>query len=388
MKIIEVTQKQHIKEFLNLPTKIYKGDTNWIRPLNNDIENVFNPKKNKFFNHGVCTRWILQNENSETIGRVAAFIDQEAVHKDNDQPTGGMGFFECINDQTAAFLLFDTCKHWLQAQGMEAMDGPINFGSRDSWWGCLADGFHEPVYTMNYNPAYYNDLFKAYGFQEYFKQYTYRRTLAEPMHPRMEARGQKIIDTEGFSFRHLELSKLEQYAQDFCTIYNKAWGKHAGVTELTLEQVKNLFKLMKPVIDEKIIWFAYYNNEPIAFYVQILDANQVLKYLNGKMNVLGMMRFAYYKLFKKFNRIVGVVFGVVPEHQGKGVEMAIVKAYSWVAHTPKYPYITMEMKWIGDFNPKMMKVAEWVGGAIYKTHVTYRKLFDETKPFKRCPVID
>jgi len=204
----------------------------------------------------------------------------------------------------------------------------------------------------------------------------------------MEARGQKIIDTEGFSFRHLELNKLEQYAQDFCTIYNKAWGKHAGVTELTLDQVKNLFKLMKPVIDEKIIWFAYYNNEPIAFYVQILDANQVLKHLNGKMNVLGMLRFAYYKMFKKFDRIVGVVFGVVPEHQGKGVEMAIVKAYSWVAHTPKYPYITMEMKWIGDFNPKMMKVAEWVGGTIYKTHITYRKLFDENKPFKRCPVID
>ena len=389
MQIIEVTTKQHIQEFLKLPVSLYKDDKNWVRPLDKDIETVFNPEKNKQFQHGICTRWILQNEQQETVGRIAAFIDFDTMNKDNDQPTGGMGFFECINDQNAAFQLFDTGKAWLIAQnkGIEAVDAPINFGERDSWWGCLVDGFHEPVYTMNYNHAYYNDLFTAYGFQDYFKQYTYVRTLALPMHPRMEERGQKIIDTEGYSFRHLELKHMAKYAQDFCTIYNKAWGKHAGTKELTLADIMNLFNQMKPVIDEKIIWFAYYNDEPIAFYVQILDVNQVIKHTNGKMNLLGMARFAYYKLFKKFNRIIGVVFGVVPEHQGKGVEMAIVKAYSWVAHTPKYPYITMEMKWIGDFNPKMMKVCQFVGGEIHKTHITYRKLFDETKPFTRCPVI-
>lgn len=389
MQIIEVKTPEHIKEFLELPTKIYRNDSKWIRPLDNDIENVFNPEKNKRFQYGVCTRWILKNAESETIGRVAAFIDEETMNKDNDQPTGGMGFFECINDKTAAFKLFDTCKTWLLAQnkGIEAMDGPINFGERDSWWGCLSEGFHEPVYTMNYNPAYYNDFFTAYGFQDYFRQYTYMRTLAEPMDRRMEDRGQKIIDTEGYSFKHLELSRINKYAEDFCTIYNKAWGKHAGAKPLTIEQVQNLFQQMKPVIDERIIWFAYYNDEPIAFYVQILDVNQVLKNLNGKLNWLGKINYLYFKLFKKFSRIIGVVFGVVPEHQGKGVEMAIVKAYSWVAHTPNYPYKTMEMKWIGDFNPKMMKVAQFVGGKVHKIHITYRKLFDETKPFKRCPVI-
>jgi hypothetical protein len=77
------------------------------------------------------------------------------MHKDNLQPTGGMGFFECIDSKEAAFMLFDTGKAWLLAQnkGIEAVDAPINFGERDSWWGCLVDGFHEPVYTMNYNHA-------------------------------------------------------------------------------------------------------------------------------------------------------------------------------------------------------------------------------------------
>jgi len=45
------------------------------------------------------------------------------------------------------------------------------------------------------------------------------------------------------------------------------------------------------------------------------------------------------------------------------------------------------MNWIGDFNPKMMRIAENGGGKIYKTHTTYRKLFDENASFERAPII-
>jgi hypothetical protein len=160
MKIVEVTTPRHIQEFILLPVKLYKNEPNWIRPLDKDIESVFDVEKNKTFRHGKCIRWILQNDSGETIGRVAAFVNEKIVHKGNDQPTGGMGFFECINDREAAFFLFDQCKTWLQSNGMEAMDGPINFGSRDRWWGLLIEGFdREPNYQCNYNFPYYKDFF-------------------------------------------------------------------------------------------------------------------------------------------------------------------------------------------------------------------------------------
>src|SRR5688572_29841440 len=137
MRISEVTSPRHIKEFLQLPVKLYKNEPRWIRPLDKDIENVFDRQKNKTFRHGECIRWILSNDAGETIGRVAAFVNQKTVTKGNDQPTGGMGFFDCIQDQAAAFMLFDQCKNWLQQRGMEAMDGPVNFANRDRWWGLL-----------------------------------------------------------------------------------------------------------------------------------------------------------------------------------------------------------------------------------------------------------
>ena len=83
----------------------------------------------------------------------------------------------------------------------------------------------------------------------------------------------------------------------------------------------------------------------------------------------------------------GLVFGIVPAHQGKGVEGALIMAARQMVQDDYHRYEDFEMNWIGDFNPKMLRVAEQVGGYIAKTHVTYRKLFDESKPFKRHPMI-
>ncbi|MBX9850277.1 MAG: hypothetical protein K2X86_00795, partial [Cytophagaceae bacterium] len=154
MKIIEVKGGGAAREFLMFPVRLYKNEKHWIRPLDKDVEGVFDAKLNKYFRHGTCTRWILRNDQGETIGRVAAFINNKTA-KTTDYVTGGMGFFECINDQKAAFMLFDTCKKWLQDNGMEAMDGPINFGERDKWWGLLVDGFVDPNYCMHYHFPYY-----------------------------------------------------------------------------------------------------------------------------------------------------------------------------------------------------------------------------------------
>src|SRR5690606_41378625 len=123
MQILEVNTKEHIQDFLNFPLEIYKNDQNWIRPLDKDIEDVFDPKKNKFFKTGEAKRWLLKNNNNQTIGRVATFINKKYKY---EQPTGGIGFFECIDDQRAADFIFNHSKTCLSGKGMEAMDGPIN----------------------------------------------------------------------------------------------------------------------------------------------------------------------------------------------------------------------------------------------------------------------
>lgn len=387
MQIVEVNDKNTAKEFLLFPVKLYKDESNWIRPLDKDINGVFDPKVNKHFRNGECARWILKNDTGETVGRIAAFINKKTVNKDNDQPTGGVGFFECIDDQEAANLLFDTGKQWLADREIEAMDGPINFGDRDNWWGLLIDGFdREPNYQCNYNFPYYQQLFENYGFQMYFKQFTFGRNVFEPLHPRLKEKADYANQDPEYSFRHIEKSKLKAYAEDFRTVYNDAWARHPGVAKMSSLQANAIIKKMKPIMDEKIMWFAYHKDQPVGFYINIPELNQVFKHVNGKLNLIGKLKFLYHKLRKTNKKMIGLVFGISPNHQGKGVDGALIHATRVMVQDKYKRYPLLEMNWIGDFNPRMLKVVDQVGGEVVKTHYTYRYLFDRTKEFKRMPI--
>jgi len=388
MQLIEVKDKKTEKAFIQLPVRLYKGEENYIRPLDKDIKAVFDPTKNKNFRNGKAIRWILE-KNGAVIGRIAAFYDKKTAAK-NDQPTGGIGFFECINDQEAANILFNAGRQWLEAEGMEAMDGPVNFGDRNSWWGLLVEGFTEPNYQMPYNFPYYKELFEHYGWQLYFNQYTYRRPQGPErgLTKRFYDKANLNIDNPDYEFRHITKAEYGVVHEYFHEVYNKAWGGHSGVKAMPLKSAQALFKQMKPIADVKLLWFAFYKKQPVAFFISMPELNQLYKHLNGQWNLWSKLRFLYYLKTGACHKALGVVFGVVPEHQGKGIESALVVSYvNKLAWKKGFQYQELEMNWIGDFNPKMMRVVEQLEGDIYKTHITYRYLFDRTKEFKRARII-
>lgn len=388
MHISPVVTPADAEIFLQLPVSIYKNDPHWIQPLDKDINEVFDAKKNKAFRHGKLQRWILKDKKEVAIGRIAAFVNRKYKNKGDDVPVGCLGFFECINDGAAAKILLDTAKNWLQEEGMEAMDGPVNFGERDRWWGMVTKGFTEPLYCMNYNPPYYVDFFESYGFSVFYDQVCFSMKPKEPLDKKMWARHALIAADKRFSADHLKKNALEKYAQDFATVYNKAWAGHGGLKELSFEQVLILLKRMKPVMDERIIRFAYYNNEPIALFVNLPDLNQWFKHLQGKFGFFEKLKFLWLKQFKKNSKFTGLVFGVIPEWQGKGVDAYLIGETGKFVQSDASPYTEYEMQWIGDFNPKMLNIAAALGDVQRSRNLsTYRYLFDRNKKFTRHPVL-
>lgn len=387
MQLTEVSTTRLAKDFIRVNVEINQNDPNYIRPLDKDIDDVFDIKKNKTFRFGEAVRWILKDNNGKLIGRIAAFTNKKYKNKGDDVPVGGIGFFDCINDQAAADMLFDVAKHWLIQKGMQAMDGPINFGERDRWWGLLVEGFQPPPYCLNYNKPYYKELFENYGFKCFFNQ------ICFGLDPRKEL-SQKIIDRHAqlsknpaFSSSYIKKNQLEKFASDFTIVYNKAWAGHGGLKELKKEQVLLMFRKMKPVMDEKIVWFIYHNNDPIAIFINLPDLNQWFKYLNGKFDLWHKLKFLWIKKTKKNIRFTGLVFGVIPEFQGTGVDSYMINEAKLVVQ-PMHKYEEYEMQWIGEFNPKMINVAENFGDT-FRTRklTTYRYLFDRTKEFKPHPVL-
>jgi hypothetical protein len=386
MQLAEVSDKKTAKEFLDVNVLINKNDPNYIRPLDKDIDEVFDAKKNKAFRHGEAIRWILKDQEGKLIGRIAAFANKKYKNKGDDVAVGGIGFFDCINDQGAADMLFDVAKHWLMQRGMQAMDGPINFGERDRWWGLLVEGFEPPVYCLNYNPPYYKELFENYGFKNFFNQHCYALKVMERVQEKFYTRHAIVAADPDFAACHIQKSKLEKFAKDFTLVYNKAWAKHGGMKELSLQVVIKLFKTMKPIMDEKVCWFVYYKNEPVAIWVNLPDLNQWFKYLDGKFDLFHKLKFLWIKKTKKCKKFTGLVFGIVPEFQGKGVDAYMIMEGAKVIQG-QHLYDDYEMQWIGEFNPKMINVAESLGTYRSRLLSTYRYLFDRTKEFKRHPIL-
>lgn len=387
MIIQEVVSASDRFEFLNLPIRLYRNESNWIRPLDKDIESVFNPTTNKAFRTGDAIRWILKDDAGEVIGRVAAFYDKKHANKGNEQPTGGLGFFECINDKAAAFMLLDRCKQWLKEKGMEAMDGPVNFGSRDRWWGLLIEGYDlQPNYQCNYNFPYYKIFFEEYGFGVYFYQLTFGRKVLGAIGERLLMKNELVKRDPGYRFDYLRKKDWGKLPELIRKVYNQAWANRTEIPELTSLQAEHLVKQMKPIMDEKLLWFGYYHDEPIAFFLSLPEVNQIFKFVNGKMNLLGKLTFLWHQLRGTNRKAFGVLFGIVPAHQGKGVDGAIIESFRILMQERYNRYEFYEMNWIGDFNTKMVKMCEQINVTVTKRHATFRYLFDREKPFKRYPI--
>ena len=387
--IKEVISKEEERLWLDLPSRLYKSDPNYIRPMDDEVKKVFDKKRNKLLRQGEAVRYLL-SDGTKCIGRIAAFIDPKTSAKyekeENGQPTGGCGFFDCIDDQEAANTLFDAAKKWLEERGMEAMDGPINFGDRDFFWGCLIEGFYEPVYNMPYNFPYYQKLFENYGFKVFFKQLTYRRELVPGnVDPIIYEKSDRVRNNPDYSFSIINTKEIDRYADDFLTIYNKAWAVIPGFARISHQHALSLLNSIKPILDPRLMHFAYYKGEPVAFFLTMIDMNQIYKGLNGKNHLLNKLRILWrVKVAKTCNRVISLAFGIVPEHRSRGLESALVCEFEKQASNKDFKYRDLQLNWIGDFNPSMMKLAESAGGTLYKTHATFRYLFDREKTFTRA----
>jgi GNAT superfamily N-acetyltransferase len=387
MKLTEVTDSRTEKMFLDTARVIYKNDDTWVCPLDRHISGIFDPAINPYHKHGIAGRWVLTGEDNTLLGRIAAFIDYNLANT-YDQPTGGIGFFECINDDSAAQMLFDRAKEWLSTRGMEAMDGPINFGETDKYWGLLVNGFTHPSFEIAYNHPYYQGLFERYGFQVYYKMEGFHYDLTKPLDDRFRKIAEWVAAKPGYEFSHFTWKEEDKYVADFAEVFNEAWASFkANFEPLEPDYIRSVLKKAKVILDEEFIWLAYFEGKPIAIYMMLPDLNQILKHLNGKLDPLSLIRFLWLKNRKTMTRARGMLMGVIPKYQGLGIESAfILKLREAMKH--KTHYHEVEFSWVGDFNPKMRKIFVSVGSVPVKNYNTYRYLFDRTREFKRLPVPD
>lgn len=363
-----VTDESEKSRFIHFPYDHYANDTYWVPPLLMEQKKLLDTKKNPFYKNAEIALFIAEH-NGEPAGRIAAIIDHR-YNKHHDSKTGFFGFFECIDRQSPADLLFRVAEEWLREKGMEEVLGPANPGMMDEI-GILVDGFEKyPSIMMPYHKPYYDKLLTGAGYEKEMDLYTYNVTQDSVDRNRAN-RAMEIVRKRlpGISIRPISKKKIKEEVKIIREIFNAAWSQNWGFIPLTEAEFDYLADDLKMIIDTDFAHIAEINGEPVGFSIALPDYNQILKDLNGKLLPFGFLKLLWNK--KKINKIRTALMGVAPEYRGRGIDVLLHRES--IENGLKKDFYSSEVGWILASNVQMIRVAEKIGGELDKVYRIYSK---------------
>lgn len=381
METLAVKTASDWKLFHKVSRIVYKNDPNWIAPLEGEIQSVFNPEENKAFEHGVAQAFVLLDK-GQPVGRIAAFVDLKR-NETHEVKEGGIGFFECLPEAAYAKKIFETAEAYLADYDVQVIDGPINFGGRDKFWGLLVRNFNSALYQENYNPPYYKEMFLENGYTPFEQILTYNGKLKDIPFKRLGAIAQRLKQRNPMYVKQFSYKEADQFAKDFAEVYNASFGHFEHFNPLKEEVVKKMMDQAKPILDPELACLAYYDNKPAGFIVLYPDINPLVKHAKGKLNWRTIPLFLWKKSRAKTLNLKGMGFGIHPEYQAKGIFALLIDHLGTDRIITTYP--EMFLATIRAHNQEIRSIYAKLGVEVNRVHVAFRKAVDPTvkvEPFE------
>jgi hypothetical protein len=363
-----VTSRKDLTEFIRFPRRLY-ADSPWYVPhLEFERRSFFSPAGNPFFDHAEAALFLLRSAGGETLGRISAHVDNH-FNDFHGVKRGHFGFFDCVDDPSAASLLLDTAESFLRGRGMEDLIGPLNFTTNDEV-GVLVEGFDSlPYIMMPYNFPYYGGLLEGGGYEKAKDLYAYT-VLYRGGVPDFVARlSSRVRKSSRISVRPLDIKNLDGELALVKRIYNEAWEKNWGFVPMTDRQVEHLASELKPLINPSIVYFAFLGDEPAGFFMALPDYNVLLKGMKGRLFPFGIFRLLMGR--KKIKRLRVLTMGVVKKYRHLGMEMVFLDEI--YRRGPENGFTSGELSWILEDNKVMNRIAHRLCGDPYRTYRVYRK---------------
>ncbi len=372
-ELIEVRTRADLIKFIKSQWNFYKNDKNFVPPIILDRKKLLDKSKNPFYQHSDIKLFMFM-ENGIVKGRIAGIINRlhNEIHQDK---IGFLGFFECINDQSIANLLFEAAENYVKEKGCESIRGPVNPSMNDEV-GLLIEGFDSPpVILMTYNPPYYIELFENAGYKKAKDLYAYHiddKFFRDEQFTRLQNLVRQRYDIK---IREVNFTNKEQFKQDVETlkyIYNEAWQPNWGFVKMTDEEFYFLAKDLKQIAEPSLAIIAESKGKPVGFALALPDINQCLIY-NKSGSTLGALWHLITKK-KKINLIRIIVLGVIREYQQKGIDAVLY--YELGARGTKLGIYQAEASWVLEDNMMMNRgLTEKILANVYKKYRIYEKSF-------------
>jgi hypothetical protein len=368
LEIIAVEGGSALKDFIDLPWEIYAGYPKWVPPLKKDVRRMLDTRRHPFWEFSE-RRLFLARRNAKTVGRIAGIIDRHynEFHREN---MGIWGFFECFDDPAAAAALFSAVETWVRQKGMTFIRGPLN-PSANYEAGLLIEGFdYPPVLGMTYNPPYYPRLVESCGFIKEKDLLAYLIEAPFQVPEWVDRLAERLAQKKGV---HIRPFRIEDQDSEFLLIreiYNDSWSGNWGFVPLSENEIRNIQKDLMKFGDKDLVFFIYYEQKPVAVCVVLPDLNPLLKRLNGRVGLLGLLKLLMYR--GEVRGLRGLIFGVKEEYRQLGFPMLATQQLNEILRKKgKYHYL--EMGWCLEDNESINFLIEEAGVKTHKRYRLYRK---------------
>lgn len=368
-KIIPVVSKKELADFIDFPHDLYRDDPNYVPELFIAQRDLIT--KHPFHKHNTLQGFLLF-DGHRIIGRIAAILNN-AHNQLNNRHDGFFGFFDSINDQEAANMLFATAAEWLKEKGVtDKFIGPTNFSVNEAC-GILIEGFDSsPVLMYTYNFPYYAKLIENAGFGKQIDLYSWSWTKDS-----YNDRSVRLLDSlkerlkrSNIVIRNVNLKNFKEETVKLREVYNSAWDDNTGAVPMTDEEFQYLANDLKLILDPKFCIIAEHEGKIVGFGVALPDYNQIFKTIKrGRLLPTGIFKLLLNR--KKINGIRIYALGVIDEYRKMGIEACLYA--SIIVEYQKRGLLYADAGWTLENNEMINRAIQAINGKHYKTYRMYEK---------------
>jgi hypothetical protein len=371
LEIGPVRSRRELKRFIELPYRLHAG-TPWVPPLRLERRLFLNRRLNPYFKHGEA-EYFLALRGDRVVGRITAQIDH-AFNEFHDSRWGMFGFLELEDDEEAIEALLTAAESWLRERGCERMVGPMDFSVNEES-GVLIEGFElEPLLRQAWHPPYYQRLCERAGLSKAMDLYSWALEIGDraDMLPVLFELDERAREEHGVTIRKMSRRRLRKEMDGFAEIYNAAWADNWGFVPYSKEDLDAYTLDMHLVFSREWFMVAEKDGETIAVAITLIDLNQVLKKMKGRVLPLGWWHFLNRN--RVCDRVRVGFLGVKPEHQHTGVAASLYVEHFNTAERSRQK--RGEAGWILETNEAMNRGLEAMSAEIVKKYRIYEKALE------------
>jgi GNAT superfamily N-acetyltransferase len=368
-KIVPVNSKKELTSFIDFPHDLYQGDPNYVPELFIAQRDLLTT--HPFHEHNSLQAFLVY-DGDKIVGRIAAILNN-AHNEFNKVNDGFFGFFDCIDDQETADLLFATVTKWLKDKGVDQkFIGPVNFSTNEAC-GLLVEGFDSPPFLMQtYNYPYYARLIENAGFTKQVDMIAWHWVgeSYDDKSVRLLNALQERLKRNNIVIRKVNLKNFKEETVKLREVYNSAWDQNTGFVPLNDDEFKYLANDLKLILDPDFALVAEQDGKIVAFGIALPNFNEILqKVKRGRLLPWGIFKILLNKNKIKSLRIYAL--GVVDGYRKMGIEAVlygtIIKEYK------RKGLLHAEAGWTLENNTLINEAIMAIKGDPYKKYRLYEK---------------